>query len=50
MSDKYFTVHIRAYLDKDKPAYIGEEKSERKISMNYSPIFHARKTRMWNTF
>ena len=25
MSDKYFTVNIRAYLDKDKPTYIGEE-------------------------
>lgn len=25
MSDKYFTVNIRAYLDKDEPAYIGEE-------------------------
>ena len=25
MSDKYFTVNIRAYLDKDEPTYIGEE-------------------------
>ena len=25
MSDKYLTVNIRAYLDKDKPTYIGEE-------------------------
>lgn len=25
MSDKYFTINIRAYLDKDKPTYIGEE-------------------------
>ena len=25
MSDKYFTVNIRAYLDKDKQSYIGEE-------------------------
>jgi hypothetical protein len=25
MSDKYFIVNIRAYLDKDEPAYIGEE-------------------------
>ena len=24
MSDKYFTVNIRAYLDKDEPTYIGE--------------------------
>lgn len=24
MSEKYFTVNIRAYLDKDKPTYIGE--------------------------
>ena len=25
MSDKYFTVNIRAYLDKDEPTYIGKE-------------------------
>ncbi len=25
MSDKYFIVNIRAYLDRDKPTYIGEE-------------------------
>ena len=25
MSDKYFTINIRAYLDKDEPTYIGEE-------------------------
>ena len=25
MSDKYFTVNIRAYLDKDELTYIGEE-------------------------
>ena len=25
MSEKYFTVNIRAYLDKDEPTYIGEE-------------------------
>ena len=25
MSDKYFTVNIRAYLDKEEPTYIGEE-------------------------
>ena len=25
MSDKYFTVNIRAYLDKYEPTYIGEE-------------------------
>ena len=25
MSDKYFTVNIRAYWDKDEPTYIGEE-------------------------
>jgi hypothetical protein len=25
MSDKYFTVNIRAYLDKDEPTYIGED-------------------------
>ncbi len=25
MSDQYFTVNIRAYLDKDKPTYIGED-------------------------
>ena len=25
MSDKYFTVNIRAYLDKDEPTYIEEE-------------------------
>ena len=25
MSDKYFAVNIRAYLDKDEPTYIGEE-------------------------
>lgn len=25
MPDKYFTINIRAYLDKDKPTYIGEE-------------------------
>ena len=25
MSDKYYTVNIRAYLDKDEPTYIGEE-------------------------
>ena len=25
MSDKYFIVNIRAYLDRDKPIYIGEE-------------------------
>ena len=25
MSDKYFAVNIRTYLDKDKPTYIGEE-------------------------
>lgn len=25
MHDKYFTINIRAYLDKDKPTYIGEE-------------------------
>ena len=25
MSDKYFTVNIRAYLDKDEPTYIGEK-------------------------
>ncbi len=25
MSDQYFTVNIRAYLDKDQPTYIGEE-------------------------
>lgn len=26
MSDQYFTVNIRAYLDKDKPTYIGENR------------------------
>lgn len=25
MSDKYFTVNIRAYLDKNEQTYIGEE-------------------------
>lgn len=25
MSEQYFTVNIRAYLDKDKPTYIGED-------------------------
>lgn len=25
MSDKYFAINIRAYLDKDEPTYIGEE-------------------------
>lgn len=25
MSDQYFTVNIQAYLDKDKPTYIGED-------------------------
>ncbi|WP_373219430.1 hypothetical protein [Ruminococcus sp. 5_1_39BFAA] len=25
MSDKYFTINIRAYLDKDELTYIGEE-------------------------
>lgn len=25
MTDRYFTVNIRAYLDKDEPTYIGEE-------------------------
>lgn len=25
MSDQYFTVNIRAYLDKDKPTYIGKD-------------------------
>ncbi len=25
MSDKYYTVNIRAYLDKDEQTYIGEE-------------------------
>ena len=25
MSDKYFTVNIRVYLDKNEPTYIGEE-------------------------
>lgn len=25
MSEKYFTVNIRAYLDKEKPTYIGED-------------------------
>lgn len=25
MSDKYFTINIRAYLDKDEPTCIGEE-------------------------
>ena len=25
MSDKYFTVNIRVYLDKDEPTYIGEK-------------------------
>ena len=25
MSEQYFTVNIRAYLDKDRPTYIGED-------------------------
>ncbi|MDO4556550.1 MAG: GNAT family acetyltransferase [Lachnospiraceae bacterium] len=25
MSDKYFTINLRAYLDKDEPTYVGEE-------------------------
>jgi hypothetical protein len=25
MSDQYFTINIRAYLDKDEPTYIGED-------------------------
>ena len=25
MSEQYFTVNIRAYWDKDKPTYIGED-------------------------
>ena len=45
MSDKYFTVNIRAYLDKDEPTYIGEESL-----YAYSPIFLVPKIPMWNTF
>lgn len=26
MANKYFVVNIRAYLDKEKPTYIGEDK------------------------
>lgn len=25
MSDKYFTINLRAYLDKDEQTYVGEE-------------------------
>ena len=45
MSDKYFTVNIRAYLDKDEPTYIGEESL-----YDFSPIFLVPKIPMWNTF
>ena len=44
MSDKYFTVNIRAYLDKDEPTYIGEESLYDLLS-----DFLVLKTLMWNT-
>lgn len=45
MSDKYFTVNIRAYLDKDEPTYIGEESLYDLLS-----DFSCPKIPMWNTF
>ena len=45
MSDKYFTVNIRAYLDKDEPTYIGEESLYDLLS-----DFSCPKTPMWNIF
>ncbi len=45
MSDKYFTVNIRAYLDKDEPTYIGEESLYDLLS-----DFSCPETPMLNTF
>ena len=37
MSDKYYTVNIRAYLDKDEQTYIGEESIYNQLSDFSSP-------------
>ena len=38
MSDKYFIINIRAYLDKDEPTYIGEESLGQEHWKNF--LFH----------